>query len=188
MKTLSSLLALAIAFGCGPTFAADKGKNATPKVSKQTAQEAALKAVPGDVLRWDLEIADGKPEYAFYIKGKDGRISEVEMDGNSGKKTHIGIQLESGSSDGKESKTTNAVDLARRKEAKLTKEQAQEKALKAYPGSVERWELLMWETGEKGTYVYEFRITAKSGKKVVAVNSKTGAILSISIFVDGSSN
>jgi uncharacterized membrane protein YkoI len=188
MKTLSSLLALAIAFGCGPTFAADKTiKTVTPKVSKEKAQEAALKAVSGDVLSWDLEVEDGKPVYAFDIKGKDGRISEVEVDGNSGKKSEVGIEIEGCSSDGKKIKTTNAVDIARLKEAKLTKEQAQEKALKAYPGTIERWDIIMWEAkiGE-GKLVYEFRIAGKSEKKVVAVNSKTGAILATSTFVDGS--
>ncbi len=188
MKTLSWLLVLAVAFGCGPTLAADVGKTVKPRVSKEKAQEVALQAVPGDVISWDLEDEDGTAEYAFYIKGKDGRISEVEVDGNSGKKTHVGIELRSGSRDGKEVKTTNAADLVRLKEAKLTKEQAQEKALKVYPGSVEYWELLLWETGEERTLVYEYRIAAKKGKKVVAVNSKTGAIISISTFLDGSHN
>ena len=186
MKTLCSILASAIALACGPVFAADEGKNVTPRVSKDKAQAAALQAVPGDVLRWDLQVADGIPEYAFYIKGKDGRISEVEMDGNTGKKTHVGKELRSGVRDGKEITTTNTEDLSRIREAKLTQKQAQEKALKAYPGSVEGWELLIWETGDEGTIVYEFRIAAKSGRKVVAINAKTGAIVSISTFVDGS--
>jgi len=188
MKTLCSLLCLAIVFGCGPTFATDKGnitKAATPKVSKEKAQEAALKLVPGDILRWDLEIQEGKPSYTFYIKSKDGRINEVAMDGNSGKKDHIGIELEFGSKDGKEIKTTNAADHARLKEAKLTKEQAQEKALKAHPGTVEAWELLIWTIGDKGKLVYEYRIAGKGEKKVVCVDSGTGAILATSTFADG---
>ena len=181
-------MALAIIFGCVPTFAADAGKTAktaTAKVSKDKAQEASMKLVPGELLCWDLQIEDGIPEYAFYIRGKDGRISEVELDGNTGKKTNIGILIESSGKDGKTIKTTNAADLARLKETKLTREQTQEKALKAYPGTVEAWELLLWESGTGGKLVFDFRVVGKSGKKVVTVDSKTGAIVSISVFVKG---
>lgn len=194
MKALFSLLALAIAFGCVPTFAADKDQTTktvakttktAAKVSKEKAQEASLKLVPGDLLCWDLQIEDGIPEYAFYIKGKDGRISEVELDGNTGKKTNIGVLVDSHSKDGREIKTTNARDRARLKEAKLTIEQTQEKALKAYPGTVDAWEILIWESGTEGKLVHDFRVAGKDGKRVVTVNSKTGEIISISTFVDG---
>jgi uncharacterized membrane protein YkoI len=188
MKPLFSLLALAIAFGCGPTFAADEGmttKTVTAKISKEKAQEASLKLVPGDLVCWDLQIENGIPEYAFYIKSKDGRISEVELDGNTGKRTNIGILIASGSSDGRQIKTTNTADLARLKEPKLTREQTQEKALKAYSGKVEAWELLLWEAGTEGRLVFDFRVVGKSGKRVVTVDSKTGEIVSISTFVNG---
>jgi uncharacterized membrane protein YkoI len=189
MKTLCSFfLCLLIVLGCGPTFATDKGnitKTVTPKISKEKAQEVALKLVPGDILRWDLEIQEGRPSYTFYIKSKDGRINEVALDGNTGKKDHIGVELLFGRKDGKVIKNTNPADQARLKEAKLTKEQAQEKALKAYPGTVEAWELLIWAIGEKGKLVYEYRIAGKDGKKVVCVDSGTGAILATSTFADG---
>ncbi len=188
MKTFSWLLALAIVFGCVPTFAADQGKTTktiTAKVSKDKAQEASMKLVPGDLLFWDLQIEEGVPEYAFYIKAKDGRISEVELDGNTGKKTNIGILIESLGKDGKTIKTTNAKDLVRLKETKLTREQTQEKALKQYPGTVEAWELLLWESGTEGKLVFDFRIVGKDGKKVVTIDSKTGALVSISKFVKG---
>lgn len=188
MKTFCSLLCFAIALGCGPTFGADKGKTAktiTAKVSKEKAQDAALKAAPGELLCWDLQIEDGIPEYAFYIRGKDGRISEAEMDGNTGKKTNIGVLIESSSIDGSKIKTTNAADLARLKQPKLTREQTQDKALKAYSGTVEAWELLLWESGTEGKLVFDFRIAGKDGKRVVTVDSKTGAIVSISTFVKG---
>lgn len=213
MKTVLSLLSLAIAIGCGSACAADQAKTtkvsetkasestvskasvsketvskekASPaKVSKDKGQEAALKLVPGELLCWDLQVEDGIPEYAFYIKGKDGRISEVELDGNTGKKTNIGILIDSQSSDGRKIKTTNAADRARLKEAKLTIDQTQEKALKAYPGTVEAWEILIWESGTEGKLVHDFRVIGKSGKKVITVNSKTGEIISMSRFVDG---
>jgi uncharacterized membrane protein YkoI len=189
MKTLCSLLCLTISLSCGPTLAKEQSedtKTVTAKVSQEKAQEASLKLAPGELLCWDLQIEAGIPEYAFYVKGKDGRISEVELDGNTGTKTNIGILLESQTNtDGSKIKTTNAKDLARLKDAKLTREQTQEKALKAYPGTVEAWELLYWEFGGKGKLVFDFRVDGKSGKRVVTVDSKTGEIVSISTFVKG---
>lgn len=204
MKILCSLLALSIAIAIGPAFASESGKTSktetetkakadsktdtkaiAAKVSKEKAQEAAMKLVPGELLFWDLQIEEGIPEYAFYIKGKDGRISEAEMDGNTGKKTNIGVLIESLGKDGRDIKTTNSKDLARLKEPKLTKEQTQEKALKAYPGTVEAWELLLWESGKEGKLVFDFRVVGKDGKKVVTIDSKTGGIVSISKFVNG---
>ena len=188
MKALCSILGLAIAFGCSPTFAADKGelgKSVTPKVSKEKAQAAALKLVPGKILRWDLEIQKGNPSYTFYIQSKDGRINEVALDGNTGKKDHIGIELEFGYKNGKGVKNTNPADRDRWKEAKLRKVQAEPIALKAYPGTVEAWELLIWAIGDKGKLVYEFRIAGKGEQKVVCVDSMTGEILATSIFADG---
>lgn len=186
MKFLSSLLALAITVGCGPAFAADQDKTKKPwpaKISKAKAQEASLKLVPGELLCWDLQIEAGEPEYAFYVKSKDGRISEIELNGNTGKKENIGILVDSHSSDGRSIKTTNAADRARLKEAKFTIEQTQEKALKEYPGTVEAWEILVW--GGKDALVHDFRVVGKSGKKVVTVNALTGKIMSVSQFVDG---
>ncbi|HEY9677649.1 MAG TPA: PepSY domain-containing protein [Drouetiella sp.] len=185
---MCSLLCIAIAVGCGPSFANDKSKTSktvTPKISKQKAQEIAEKLVPGELLRWDLEIQKGNPSYTFYIKSKDGRINEVALDGNTGKKDHIGIELEYAIKSGKEVVTTNAADHARLKETKLSKEQAQERAVKSYAGTVEAWELLVWAMGDKSKLVYEYRIDGKDGKKVVCVDSQDGAILATSEFADG---
>jgi uncharacterized membrane protein YkoI len=186
MKTLLSLLALSIALGSAPTFAADQDKtNKTwpAKVSKEKAKKTSLKLVPGELLCWDLQIENGIPEYAFYIKTKDGRISEVELDGNTGKKENIGILIDSHSSDGREIKSTNAADRARLKEEKFTIEQTQEKALKEYAGTVEAWEKLVWAGGNM--LVHDFRVVGKDGKKVVTIDAKTGKLMSISKFVDG---
>lgn len=188
MKTLCSLVCLSIALGCGPTFAADQAKTTptvTPKVSKKKAQEAAFKLVKGKLLRWDLEIQEGKPSYTFYIKSKDGRINEVALDGNSGEKDHIGIELEYGTKDGKGFKNSSDADKDRWKETKLSKDQAQVKALESTPGTVEAWELLIWAIGERGKLVYEYRIASKDGMKVVCVDAMTGEILATSIFADG---
>lgn len=189
MKVLCSLLCLAIAvLGCNPAIAADQAKTTktvAPKVSKKKAQESALKLVQGKLLRWDIEIQEGKPSYTFYIQSKDGRIHEVALDGTSGEKDHIGIELEYGTKDGKGFKNTHDADKSRWKEAKLSKDKAQVKALEAYPGTVEAWELLIWSPGNNEKLVYEYRIAGKEGRKVVCVDSTTGEILATSIFADG---
>lgn len=188
MKTLCSLLCLAMLVGCGPTFAANQAKTSksvTPKVSKKKAQQAAFKLVQGKLLRWDMELQEGKPSYTFYIQSDDGRINEVALDGNTGEKDHIGIELEYGTKDGKGFKNTSDADKGRWKEAKFSKDQAQVKALEANPGTVEAWELLIWSVGEKGKLVYEYRIENKGERKVVCVDSMTGEILATSVFVDG---
>jgi uncharacterized membrane protein YkoI len=188
MKLLCSVLCLAIGIGCGSTAAIAKGQVTTTvaaKVSKENAQKTALKLVPGEILCWDLQIEDGIPEYGFYIRGKDGRISEAEMDGNSGENTNVGVLLESQTRDGSHIKTTNAADLARLKQTKLTREQTQKLALKAYPGTVEAWELLLWQSGKEGRLVFDFRIAGKRGKRVVTIDSKAGAVVSITTYVNG---
>lgn len=144
-----------------------------------------MKLVPGKLLRWDLEIQEGNPSYTFYIKGKDGRISEVAIDGMTGEKDHIGIELEYGTKDGKGFKNTSVADRDRWKEAKFTKDQAQVKALEAHPGTVDAWELLIWKMGDKDKLVYEYRIADKGERKVVCVDSMTGEILATSVFADG---
>lgn len=160
-------------------------KSSTPKVSKKQAQTTAMKLVPGKLLRWDLEIQEGNPSYTFYIKGTDGRISEVAIDGMTGEKDHIGIELEYGTKDGKGFKNTSAADRDRWKEAKFSKDQAQVKALAAHPGTVDAWELLIWKMGDKDKLVYEYRIADKGQRKVVCVDSMTGEILATSVFADG---
>ncbi len=188
MKFLRSLLCLAIAIGCSPTFAAEQGKTTKtvkPKISKEKAQKAALKLVQGELLRWDMEVQQGIPSYTFYIRSKDGRINEVALNGNTGKQDHIGVELEYGSKDGRGAKNTHALDKDRWKEAKLSKDQAQVKALESCPGTVEAWELLIWKMGDKDKLVYEYRIESKGERKMVCVDSMTGAILATSIFADG---
>lgn len=187
MKTLCSLLCLTMALGCGATFAADQAKSSsvTPKVSRAKAQALASKLVKGKLLRWDMEIQEGRPSYTFYIKSNDGRINEVALDGNTGEKDHIGIELEYGTKDGKGFKNSSAADKDRWKEARFSKDQAQVKALEANPGTVEAWELLIWSVGEKGKLVYEYRIKNKGERKVVCIDSMTGEVLATSVFVDG---
>src|ERR1700730_12159950 len=109
MRIQCPFTALGVAIICA--VPASVAKTATPpKISKTEAQATALKTVPGKGLNWGLEIEqDGTPTYSFDIREKDLRISEVEIDGNTGKKRGVSIEIEHGDKNGI-TKTTNAAD------------------------------------------------------------------------------
>lgn len=174
------ILLCLLAFSGAEVSAADK--NEIPKLSKEQAQEKALKLAPGKVLNWCLELDEGKLVYSFDIEGKDLHINEVEVDGNSGASEITGVEIEDGDDTGVK-KTGNKNDLEKIKEAKLSKDEAQTRALKRVSGKVEKWELEL----EDKKLVYEFLISSKKGKYVVAVDSKSGSITEVSKFIDGSS-
>src|SRR5471030_1057405 len=53
---------------------------ALAKVSFQTALSAALAAVPGNVIKAELEVEDGCLMYSFEIVGAKKKVKEVEID------------------------------------------------------------------------------------------------------------
>jgi len=55
------------------------------KISFETALKAALAAVPGKVIKAELEVEDGSLLYSFEIVGADKSITEVEIDAENGK-------------------------------------------------------------------------------------------------------
>ena len=58
---------------------------ALAKISFESALQAALTAVPGHVIKAELEIEDGNLMYSFEIVGADKAITEVEIDAGDGK-------------------------------------------------------------------------------------------------------
>ena len=58
---------------------------ALAKISFETALKAALAAVPGNVIKAELEVEDGSLMYSFEIVGADKSITEVEIDAGNGK-------------------------------------------------------------------------------------------------------
>ena len=58
---------------------------ALAKITFEQALKAALKAVPGSVLKGELEIEDGNLMYAFEILNAKNKIVEVEIDAGNGK-------------------------------------------------------------------------------------------------------
>lgn len=55
------------------------------KIKKEEAQAIALKRVPGDVLESEIEKEKGKLIWSFDIRGKDGKIYDVEVNAKTGK-------------------------------------------------------------------------------------------------------
>jgi uncharacterized membrane protein YkoI len=58
---------------------------ALAKISFESALKAALTAVPGHVIKAELEVEDGNLMYSFEIVGADKAITEVEIDAGDGK-------------------------------------------------------------------------------------------------------
>jgi uncharacterized membrane protein YkoI len=109
MKTLRPVLALgllALAAFTTFSFAAEKEKEekssavgsirpegkpgpaalaALAKIPLATALKAALAAVPGSVIKAELEVEDGNLQYSFEIVGADKKVTEVEIDAGNGK-------------------------------------------------------------------------------------------------------
>lgn len=95
-KTTLLLLSLIFVLGVSLSANADSGKHRKSlakhaKITKQQAQETALKEVPGQIVESDLEREHGKLLYSFDIKTKDG-IKEVQIDALDGKL--LGVEAE----------------------------------------------------------------------------------------------
>ena len=58
---------------------------ALAKISFSDALKAALAAVPGSVIKAELEVEDGSLQYSFEIVGADKKVTEVEIDAGNGK-------------------------------------------------------------------------------------------------------
>ncbi|MBI1806840.1 MAG: PepSY domain-containing protein [Ignavibacteria bacterium] len=53
------------------------------------AEKAALKKVPGEILKSEVEHKKGKTMYVFEIKSKDGKMTEVEVDAKTNRVTEM---------------------------------------------------------------------------------------------------
>jgi uncharacterized membrane protein YkoI len=58
---------------------------ALAKISFDDALKAARTAVPGNVIKAELEVEDGSLIYSFEIVGADKKVTEVEIDAGNGK-------------------------------------------------------------------------------------------------------
>lgn len=94
------------------TEAAELAKVA--KISDADARAAATAAVPGTVVKSELENEDGNVVYEVEIKGADGKVTEVIVDAGNGKVLHQELEDDDEDcdkgKDGKEAETgTEAV-------------------------------------------------------------------------------
>ncbi len=58
---------------------------ALAKISFADALQAALQAVPGTVVKAELEVEDGNLQFSFEIVGSNKKTTEVEIDAGNGK-------------------------------------------------------------------------------------------------------
>jgi len=180
MKRLVIALAASTVAFTAPGGSA-KGKSES-KISKEQAQETAVKAVPGQLLGWSEEIEAGAPEYEFKIKTTSGSVRVVEVNGKTGE---LGkdkkIEIEK-SGAGVERKTTNSEDLELWKKAKINRIAAERTALGKVRGSTEQWE----SNYDNGNLEYKFLVSTNKGKKAVEIDAITGKVLEVNEYKGGS--
>jgi len=176
-KYIISALAVGIIAGGGYTFVnadiqdsesqAELAKQA--KITEQEATKIALEKVPGTVDEVELENEDGLIVYEFEIVGEDGSEQDIEVDAKTGEIVKV-------EADDDENDDVSQAELA--KQAKITKEEASEKALEQVPGTVTEVEL----DDENGLVVYDVEINAEDGtQQSVEVDAKTGKIVNVEL-------
>lgn len=176
-KYIISALAVGIIAGGGYTFVnadiqdsesqAELAKQA--KITEQEATKIALEKVPGTVDEVELENEDGLIVYEFEIVGEDGSEQDIEVDAKTGEIVKV-------EADDDENDDFSQADLA--KQAKITKDEASEKALEQVPGTVTEVEL----DDENGLVVYDVEINAEDGtQQSVEVDAKTGKIVNVEL-------
>ncbi len=134
------------------------------KVSMETCMQAVLKEKPGEVIKLEMKDERGTPTYEFEVKGKDGKVWDVECSANSGKVTEV--EQEVGSAD----------DPLFKAKMKISEDEAKKIALKAHPGKIE--EPTDFEIEPDGKASYEFDIQTKDGKEMtVEVDATSGKIV-----------
>jgi uncharacterized membrane protein YkoI len=110
---ISAMLAggsLAMAKSAGQEESANEAKLAKQaKITKEQAQEIALKRAPGTVESGELEREHGKLVYSFDIRNGGGTIDEVQVSAITGKVVRV------------EHETKQQEEAEKRKEAKEKK-------------------------------------------------------------------
>ncbi len=79
-----------------PAGTRDSGGAALAKISDAQARQAAVAAVPGTVLRAEIENENGCAVYGVEIKSADGKIHDVKVDAGSGAVVHQELAAKAG--------------------------------------------------------------------------------------------
>jgi uncharacterized membrane protein YkoI len=128
----------------------------------ETCMKAALAKHPGEVLTLEAEISEGKAQYEFDIKDKDGKEWEVECTAKTGKVVE------------EEQEVASAEDPAFKAKAKISQDDAKKIALEKFPGEIVDSEFSIEASGNPS---YEFDIKTKDGKEMeVEVDAVTGKL------------
>jgi len=128
----------------------------------ETCMKAALAKHAGQILTLEAEISEGKAQYEFDIKDKDGKEWEVECLAKTGKVIE------------EEREVANADDPEFKAKAKITQEEAKATALAKFPGEVVDSEFSIESDGSPS---YEFDIKTKDGKEMeVEIDAATGKL------------
>ncbi len=154
------VIAVALASAFISTLAYAGGHSHSGKM--EACMKAALKKHAGEVLTLEAEISEGKAQYEFDIKDKDGKEWEVECLAKTGKVIE------------EEQEVANADDPAFKAKAKITQDEAKKIALAKYSGEVVDSEFSIESNGEAS---YEFDIKTTDGKEMeVEVDAATGKL------------
>lgn len=149
--------------------AASYAQAAPETVRVETCLIAASAVKTGDYLKVEfLSVSPrGVPTYEIEIRGTDGREWELMCDALTG--TIYEIEQEAGSDS----------DPLFRERAKVSEQEARDKALSLYPGTIEEVE---YELESNGDPSYEIDLVSSDGTEFkIEVDAVTGEIIEVSI-------
>lgn len=129
----------------------------------ETCLETALNQRPGQVVKVELKLEDGREVYEFDIRGLDGKDWDVECLKASGEV----IELE------EEVDHPNHPEF--KKNVRFNEQEAREIALKLYPGEIIEVE---YEIEANGDSSYEFDIDTLEGREIkIEIDAATGKVV-----------
>ena len=79
-----------------PSGTRDSGVAALAKISEAQARQAAAAAVPGTVLRAEIENENGCAVYGVEIKAANGKVHDVKVDAGTGAVVHQELAAKAG--------------------------------------------------------------------------------------------
>ncbi len=163
MKTIARAAAAALMFAIAGAASAAPPMPPT-KFTMEACMFAALKTVPGRVLGIEFGTDNETPMYEFNIRGKDGRVAEVECSAVTG----LIVEVEFENAD---------IDLNEFfKKAKISDRDAVRIALKEVPGTVVEIE---HEMTQSGSVYYEVVIRGAHTQREVEVDAVSGRVVEI---------
>ena len=133
------------------------------KDSFEICMQGVLKEKPGQIVKVEKKLEDGKHVYEFDVRGDNGLDWDIECVQATGEVWEI------------EQKVQNPNAPIFKSKVKIGEKAAGKIALKAYPGVIREVD---YEIESDGTAVYEFDIDTADGREMnVEINATTGEIV-----------